>query len=546
MTGLARRLLAACILAAGFAAAAGAAPAGTVVARWIQLGPGSSPAALAAGRYGDAPLAAAPTILARAIVTDGACPSVRVDGELSIPMAPRFAAASLRGLPVPPGAARDYPRDFVQATTSRNFADGTPMATAAWTLCEAVVPPGHRMAGIAGVPLRLPVAHPHRILVLGDSGCRMAGERSEDGEHQQDCHNPSAFPLAAVARAAAAENPDLVIHVGDWFYRDTDCHGAFPGCDAPDDPRYETWGDTFDSWNADVFFPAAPLLAAAPWIMARGNHEGCGRGARGWFALLDPHPFDSARVACTRTAASPPPDGDEPAYTADFTPTYRVRAGVDFLVHDSSFASGGKIDAGMARNEDRDLTRALAALGPAAAVFVTHKPLFGLVRTQDGTVKNAGNATEQAVFGGGTYPGSAFTRGVPPAIGLFLAGHIHQFEYVALQDRARYAPQMIVGIGGTLRDRDLTTGKVPLGGATAPGFAQAGRPFDVRTLDGRSTVSARRAYAQDDFGFAVLDAVTDQAGNTTGLVARVFRLGAARGVTCRIRLTPQRDMDCDL
>ena len=538
-----RRLFVACLLGLGATAPAAAQ---SVVARWIQLGPGSSPAALAAGRYGDVPLAAAPTILARAVVSDGACPALRLEDGAAVAMRPRFAAATLADLPVPPHAAPGYPRGFVQATAPRRFADGTPMATTAWTACEAVVPPGHRSATIGGVTLKLPAAAPRRIVVLGDSGCRMAGEQGEDGAHQQDCHDPAAFPFAAIARAAAAQHPDLVIHVGDWFYRDTDCRDAFPGCNDPASPRYETWGDTFDAWNADVLFPAAPLLAAAPWIMVRGNHESCGRGARGWFALLDPHPFDRARVACTKTRAYPAASGDAPVYSADFTPSYRVRAGVDFLVNDSSFAHDVTPDAAWAGNDDRELTRAVAALDPAvAAVFVTHKPLFGLERPgRGGVAAPVGNASQQAVFGGGTFAGSAFAQGVPRGIGLFLAGHIHQFELVAPRDRARFAPQLVLGIGGTQLDHDLTTGTIPRAGAGGPGFAQTDMRFDLHRLAGRVAVVAR-AYARDDFGFAVLDAVTDAAGRVTGFTARIVRLGAGVAGTCHITLTPERDADCD-
>src|SRR6516225_8754599 len=40
-------------------------------------------------------------------------------------------------------------------------------------------------------------------------------------------------------------------------------------------------------WNNDFFKPSAPLLATAPWIMVRGNHETCARAGEGWFRFLD-------------------------------------------------------------------------------------------------------------------------------------------------------------------------------------------------------------------------------------------------------------------
>ena len=57
-----------------------------------------------------------------------------------------------------------------------------------------------------------------------------------------------------------------------------------PGCAG------SPYGDNWAVWQKDFFDPAAPLLAAAPWVLVRGNHELCSRGGHGWFRLLDPHP----------------------------------------------------------------------------------------------------------------------------------------------------------------------------------------------------------------------------------------------------------------
>ena len=84
---------AAALLAAALLAQTAAARAENVVARWIQLGPGSSPTALADGRYGDERASTTPTILARAIITGGSCPSLTVDGSLPITMNARLSAA---------------------------------------------------------------------------------------------------------------------------------------------------------------------------------------------------------------------------------------------------------------------------------------------------------------------------------------------------------------------------------------------------------------------------------------------------------------------
>lgn len=552
------RLLALAALAVGISVPAFA---DGIVASWVQLGPGSSAAALQAGSYGDVPLSRTPTVLVRTIVTGGACPVAMLDGTTELMLAPRFNAADLTRTPGTPGvtntkAQQDgtpYPQYFIDpgAAPGSALPDGQPRATTGWTECEAVVPGGHKTAAIGSTLLRLPVDNPKRILVLADTGCRMSGDLSADGNNQQDCHDPAAFPLKFLAGFEATMRPDLIVHVGDYFYRDTDCltqdRETFPGCNTPTSPSYETWGDTFDSWNADFILPAQPLLEAAPWVMVRGNHESCGRGARGWYALLDPHPFSMARVTCPANAGKAAvPEGAETAvYSADFQPTYTVAAGpVTFIVLDSSFAKDWAVDPNMARNYDIDLSAAVRFLGPDAnAIFTTHKPSFGLGAS---STSNFGNFTEQSMISGGSgYVNTVFKDGVPASIGLFLSGHIHQLEYLTFADPARYAPQLIVGTGGSLLDDDILSGKVPTGTADIAAFRAQDYRFTVNQAPGATTTApVSRAYAHDEFGFGVLDLV--QGDGALGFNASLFRIDATQAGFCRVTLRPVRGIDCSL
>jgi hypothetical protein len=113
-------------------------------------------------------------------------------------------------------------------------------------VCGAVVPRG--VTGISipvaamGEPMGLimkrlpvPVADPQRILVLGDTGCRIKGPAL------QACNDPKAWPFPGLAKAAAAQNPDLVIHLGDYLYRESACPATFPGCAG------SPWGDNWAS-----------------------------------------------------------------------------------------------------------------------------------------------------------------------------------------------------------------------------------------------------------------------------------------------------------
>jgi hypothetical protein len=429
------------------------------------------------------------------------------------------------------------------------------MATTAWAECETVVPAGHVSATVGSTRLKLPVASPKRFLLLADTGCRLNGALASNGSNQQNCASPTAFPLAYLASFEASFRPDLIVHVGDWFYRDTNCLSngveTFPGCNTPTSVNYEPWGDIFDSWNADVFYPMKPLLQTAPFIMVRGNHESCGRGARGWYALLDPHPYSFSSVACAKTAVYPAPTNGTPIYNGDFEPTYVVPArNVNFLVHDSSYANDSAVDTGMAQNYDLDLTNVLASLGSGSMnIFTTHKPSFGLDFGSDGSgarpVDNSGDFTEQSVFAGGTYANSAFVFGVPASIGLFLSGHIHQAQFVDFKDYIHYAPQLIVGMGGSLLDPDMNTGLVPGGNSDVPNFNQRPAIFTVNTFSGVNTSAiAAKTASHDEFGFALLEAITNAQGQITGFNADIYKTGLTKAGFCKITLSP-RALNCN-
>src|SRR6202012_1692139 len=107
----------------------------------------------------------------------------------------------------------------------------------------------------------LPNPDPKRIIVMGDTGCRI--KKADD--LFQACNDRDACPFPDIAKTAAGMHPDLVIHVGDYHYRENVCPRDVGGCmDSP-------WGYGYDAWEADFFQPSAPLLAEAPWIVLRGN-----------------------------------------------------------------------------------------------------------------------------------------------------------------------------------------------------------------------------------------------------------------------------------
>ena len=141
---------------------------------------------------------------ARAITESSSCPTVDADGTLR-PMSVRAASSAERQRPTLNAPALSKPSAF-------------PVR-----VCELALPDTRR-ASVGGHPLPLPGPAPRRIVVIGDSGCRLLAP----GGVNQACNDGDAWPFAQVVAAAAATQPDLVIHVGDYQYRETACPAGDP------------------------------------------------------------------------------------------------------------------------------------------------------------------------------------------------------------------------------------------------------------------------------------------------------------------------------
>jgi Calcineurin-like phosphoesterase len=142
------------------------------------------------------------------------------------------------------------------------------------TICE-VTYDGAQSAAIADVKLAARPLDPESILVLGDTGCRVTHYAA------QECNRDESWPFRMIAEAAARLKPQLIIHVGDYHYREKACSDR-AGCTG------SPHGDTWSTWKAEFFEPARALLPLASWIMVRGNHENCERAGAGWLLLLAP------------------------------------------------------------------------------------------------------------------------------------------------------------------------------------------------------------------------------------------------------------------
>jgi hypothetical protein len=271
--------------------------------------------------------------------------------------------------------------------------------------CELAIPAGTRAARVNGQNLPLPEPDPTRVIVIGDTGCRISGDRL------QDCNDPSKWPFGRVAGAAASARPGLVVHVGDYLYREDPCPPeASAQCGGT------AFGDNWNAWNADFFKPAAKLLAAAPWVLSRGNHETCQRSWRGWFYYLDPHPWTES--ACQ---VMPPP--------------YTVQLGAFQLIE---FDSSALVEASVEPEQLRVYASQLASLHATHAWLVDHHPFFGI---------KPGQAAGDAPLPQSLVLQQAWDQALPKGIDMILSGHTHLFEVLGYG--AARPVQIVAGDGGT-------------------------------------------------------------------------------------------------
>ena len=214
-------------------------------------------------------------------------------------------------------------------------------------LCEARASALTQQLIVGSSPAPILPPEVRRIVVIGDTGCRLAGRAV------QDCNDPEAWPFATIAQRAASHKLDLVIHVGDYYYREDACPADRKGCAG------SSHGDNWGTWQADFFEPAAPLLAAASCLMVRGNHELCRRGGRCWFRLLDPHP---APLAC-----------------AGRTDPFGLHiAGLDLLWFDGADADDFAASAARVAAYGAQFTGLLAAT--PHVWLLTHRPVWALAQ----------------------------------------------------------------------------------------------------------------------------------------------------------------------
>jgi hypothetical protein len=368
--------------------------------------------------------------------------------------------------PVAPGSV--CPKVSADGAAIAATPRGAPDSAFPVEICEARVAAATAALAVDGAALPTLPATIRRIAVIGDTGCRL------EGRAVQDCDDPAAWPFPTIAKAAAARRPDLVIHIGDYYYRETACPAGRAGCAG------SPFGDNWPTWRADLFDPAAPLFAAAPWVMVRGNHEACRRGGPGWFRLIDPYP---ARPDCV-----------------DRTEPYRLSlGGLDLLLFDSADADDFLAPPDKVAAYSGQFA-ALLADPPPRSWLVLHRPVWAMAQAELSGL--ATNQTEQAAIRGH----------VPPALDLVLSGHLHDF--LSYEFGPERPAQLIVGTGG---DTLLKLGRDPIVGAE---------------IDG---IKVRRGFATEHFGYFIMER------NATGWDGTLYATDDTILARCNLG---GRDIDC--
>jgi len=312
-------------------------------------------------------------IEARAVTEQAECPKVAIDG--------RAAQMTLRA-----GPSEAFPV----------------------RVCAIAIPGGAREAAIADRPLRLPAARADRLLLIGDTGCRLRALAL------QHCNEISDWPFRLVADEAAETQPHVVLHLGDLIYREQACPASDKGCAG------SPHGDNWETWKADFFDPARALLEAAPFVFARGNHEDCNRNHEGWRRFVSAFPYEAG------SACNP----QEPPFRLDL-------GGVTLAVLDVTRAEDRAVDPALAPFFKQQFAALADIKGPLWIAM--HKPIYGSIRVKDGVSVGDNKTLVEAA------------RGVlAPNIEAVLSGHLHLFE--ALSFKQDLPAQIVAGSGGDMLD----------------------------------------------------------------------------------------------
>lgn len=343
--------------------------------------------------------------------------------------------------------------------------------------CEAILPPNVTQLSINNQSLPLPPQAPTKIAVLGDTGCRLKGQEV------QACNDPAAWPFAQISQAIAAYQPDLIIHTGDYHYRETPCPANNSGCSG------SPYGDNWNTWQADFIDPAQPLFASAPLVVVRGNHESCFRAGQGWFHLLDPGPYQTCQLQ-TDT-----PLGKAVDPRADFSPPYRYGfKNLQLAVFDDSLADDTPANMAQVERYRPQLAQLNTLLEDppssqsAKTWLLVHRPLWGLTNPYETPREKRSflwlNQTLETAIAPWFRDNNPDKNAGLNHIQAIFSGHIHLFERLPFSSTRPLPAQWVIGNGGTQLDAPVLSN---VDGWLNPTFSQPLGDGEISRLFGFST-----------------------------------------------------------
>jgi hypothetical protein len=322
--------------------------------------------------------------------------------------------------------------------------------------CSAKIPFGAISATVGGrsIPASMP-KETDRIAVFGDTGCRLKGT------WDQACNSPESWPLAQISRSIAAERPQLIVYTGDFYYREAACDPSntalcagspAPGAGLP-------FKDTATGWLADVFTPMASVLAAAPIVVVRGNHEACYRGGNGYYIYFDPRDGTEGTCAPQLNSSGALVNPAE-ILNESFAVDVDVRGPEDLrlVVVDSAYGE----DCTVSTILPQQITAYQAAGRLAARAnqswLLVHRPVIGWQAADDCAPNGAWLTGDQQVA----------SYGLLDDYSVIVSSHIHMAQAMNIPG---VPPQIVLGNGGTFLEPPAPFSLPTIGPNFVPGMA---------------------------------------------------------------------------
>lgn len=285
------------------------------------------------------------------------------------------------------------------------------------SVCELTLPSPHHKVSLNNQAIPLLKIKINKISVIGDTGCRLKAPHSF-----QACDNSNAWPLSTISHAISRDNPDVIIHVGDYLYRESQCKQK--------DCKNSPFGYNWNSWNEDVFKPMKELMSVSPLILIRGNHESCQRAGEGWFRFFDPYPYDPL-LACI----------DRQQQVTDKPYSIILNSNIQIIVFDSAETTNKSIAV------KTDLTHHFQDVGQMLIPsyrhwMLLHHPAFGMTYINKLGWVGGIRSTYDPLLAVGS------SERFLSQFDLWIQGHIHTFELIDYQQS--FMPLNIIsGMGGT-------------------------------------------------------------------------------------------------